>query len=239
MSNQANKPSSLPGWVDGRSYNYVVRDVDGNVKALDGSTKNKPDVAQWRQNMAKLDNTIPYFAGEIGSTSDTSYKCNLADATTLIGCIVGNTTCTIGFAGREAAGNSVADDLQEPFRVSTAADATTAGTYYDPSNANIEGLLYPLSRDLFISAIGGFENITADCLARGGSTNYCNDELKIAQEFYNNTTTVQNACTTAGFLAKPTTGPLKCIGAMDAKATNGLCGAPADQTANPTACEPH
>jgi hypothetical protein len=263
MNNKDNKPGTLPGWVDGRSYNYVVRDVDGNVKALDGAAKRKPDVAQWRQQMAALDNTIPYFAGEIGSTTATSYKCNLVNATALIGCIVGNTTCTIGFAGREAADSSIADDKQEPFRISNALDGTTPAvascldggppcvTYYNPQDSFVDLLdnsgaplaagraEFPLARDLYLASIGGFENILADCQARtpGADFDFCADEVKIAEEFYNNTELVKTACETAGFLRKNTDPSMgaadtRCIGALAAT----TCGAPASQPI--TACDP-
>jgi len=228
---KTNRPPSLPSWVDGRSYNYVVRDVNGVVKYLDGATQFKPDVAQWRQHMARLDLLSPFSNVDIGADATREFICTDVDATRLMGCLVGNSKCTIGWAGREAAGTSTSDDLQEPFRIH---NGQTPGAYITPNDADILSFNYPFSRDLYLSAIGGFENLTADCLARGGSTNYCNDELAIANAFYANGPLVQNACVNAGFVARPAA---LCVGAMDVLGTNGACGAPASQLA--TACEPH
>jgi len=225
LNNQSNRPSSLPSWVDGRAYNYVVRDVDGNVKYLDGSTQFKPDVAQWRQHMAALDVLPPFNNLDIGASgSGKTYVCNDVDATRLMGCIAGNTKCTVGWAGREAAGSAGSDDLQEALRLDNLL----------PTDDNANSGAYPFARDLYLSAIGGFENITADCAARGGSAAYCADELAIATAFYTNGSLVQDACVNAGFIKKAAP---SCVGAMDVKGTNGACGAPASQLA--TACEPH
>ena len=211
--NDANsRPGTVPGTTDGRSYNFVVRDSDGNVQFLSAGVL--PATASWRENQGALDTILPVPGGPFTQT------CAEVDATRQIGCIVGNTQCTIGWAGREVAAQDPFDGLQEPFLVNE----------FAVSDANIASNAYPFARDLFLNAIGGFQNLTADCTARGGSAAYCADELAIANEFYNMGSVAQTACLNAGFIPKAAS---DCVGAQ---ATAG-CGAPTVQAK--TACLPN
>jgi hypothetical protein len=95
---------------------------------------------------------------------------------------------------------------------------------------------YKFSRKLFLNAIGGFENLSADCTNRGGTVNECADELDIANEFYNYGAVgnrIAPLCTASGFIPMPA---MECIGAMHSSATNNACGATATQA--PSACQP-
>jgi hypothetical protein len=78
---------------------------------------------------------------------------------------------------------------------------------------------YPFARDLFLNAIGGFENIMADCVDRGGEAAYCASQVAIADEFYNMTGLAQASCQNLGFVPLQQS---RCVGA----ATAATCGAP-------------
>jgi hypothetical protein len=230
LNQVGSRPSTVPISTDGRAYNFVVHQDDGTVVLISGSGASAlPEVASWRQNMAQLI-TVPAanngFA--FGPSALGDFQCTEDDATRNIGCIVSKTTCTFGFAGREAAYFSGNNNhlTQEPVLVKDAAvDDTTvlAGTY-------------KFSRKLFLNAIGGFENLSADCTNRGGTVNECADELDIANEFYNYGAVgnrIAPLCTASGFIPMPA---MECIGAMHSSATNNACGATATQA--PSACQP-
>jgi hypothetical protein len=205
------RPSSVPLSTDGRSYNFVWRDSDGNVMFIAAGLL--PETASWRENQGVLDVSLPVPGGAFTQT------CVEEDSTRQQGCLVANTQCTIGWAGREIANQGPFDDAQEPFTLSG----------IQVNDTNVLNGSYPFARDLFLTAIGGFENITADCVARGGSAAFCQDELTIANEFYNMGPVAQNACLTSGFIPKVSS---ECRGAQ---ATAG-CGAPTVQAK--TACLP-
>lgn len=209
------RPATAPLSTDGRSYNYVMRNSAGTVQFVVANVL--PEVAQWRQNMAVLDTVIPVPGGPFSAT-----VCNQVDATRLIGCLVANTTCTFGWAGREAASIDPYDNLQEPVRLRDSG----------PSDANINAGTYPFARELFVNAIGGFENITAQCQARlapGTPPEVCADQVRIAREFYDMTPVARNACTTAGYIPLAES---RCVGAQ----ASAGCGAPTVQAK--TACQP-
>lgn len=199
--------------IDGRAFNFVIKDSAGSVKFL---ATNLPGVAQWRSDMAVLKTSgIPNPGGPINpdpnSTAVPRARCQQVDATHMIGCVVANTQCTLGYAGRGLADSASAiSQGQEPFRI----NAST------PTNTNILNFLadnglgaaarpanYAFSRFLYLSAIGGFGNITSDCLARGGSSAYCADEVKIANAFFGSNYDSQGGpvCDSAGFLSLPAT----------------------------------
>ena len=226
--NPANgRPPSVPlsqtPW-DGRVFNWVWRLHDGdlsNSAHVAANTALLPEMAQWRQNMATVVSTTGLDTtrgGAFGSTTGLSQQvyaaqgpqaqftksyastagmvCNQGSATSLIGCIVGNTRCVIAFAGREAADRAPADDNQEAIRLPGTVDGL-------PTVSNDKEIItdhYPLSRSLFINAIGGFENTVADCAARGGSQEYCSDEAEFARRFYQMGTAARNACLDNGFI---------------------------------------
>jgi hypothetical protein len=195
------RPGTVPATTDGRAYNFVWRDSDGNV--LFATAGLLPETASWRENQGVLDTALPVPGGPFPQT------CAEEDVTRQLGCIVGNTQCTIAWSGREVANQGPFDALGEPFQLNGAAISDTS----------VGNGSYPFTRPMFVSAIGGFENITVDCQARGGSAGYCADQLTIAREFYDMTPLVRNACLTAGFV--PIDDPI-CVGSQ---ATAG-CGAP-------------
>lgn len=206
------RPGTVPASTDGRCYNFVWSDSDGNVQFVSAGLL--PETASWRENQGVLDVSLPVPGGPFPQT------CVESDSTRQQGCIVANTQCTIGWAGREIANQGPFDDAQEPFIING----------FEVSDTNIATNSYPFARDLFLNAIGGFENITADCVARGGSAAYCADEIAIANEFYNMGTVAQNACLTSGFIPKAES---ECVGAV----ASAGCGAPTVQAK--TECLPN
>jgi hypothetical protein len=225
-----NRPPSVPLNVafDGRVYNLVWRTSTGSL--LPNNTANLPEMATWRQNMATLSTSgLAANGGPFGSTTQLSTQsyaaqgpqaaftkvytggqvCQQGSATSLIGCVVGNTRCTIGFAGREAADRPPADDTQEAIRLPGTGD----GLPTVPNDREIITDHYPISRSLFVNAVGGFENISADCLARGGTAEYCSDEAEFIRRFYAMGTIARDACTVNGFIpVVPDAAPAGCGG---------------------------
>jgi hypothetical protein len=200
---------------DGRAYNFVMRDDAGTVRFRSG---NLPQGALMRHNVRVLDTVLPVPGGPW--TAATPAACEELDASKQLGCLVANTTCTIGFAQRDGITTEPFDNLHEPLRLNGFAPTDVAIT--TPGQ-------YPFVWDLFMSAIGGFENITLDCAARGGSAEYCADEVAIANEFFNMTPNVQSACRASGYVPKVES---TCVGTQ---AVSG-CGAPTDQARD--ACQP-
>lgn len=198
VSNVDTKPSSVPTTYDGRVYNYLMHDdTTGAPEFITAGSL--PQVAQWRQHMATLQTTGLKIGGPIPAAN---IACEEADATRNIGCIVGKTTCTMGWAGREMAATNPYDDSQEAFRLVNPAGTITqptdnALTTTDP----VQG--YPFARSLFLNAIGGFKNVTADCSARGGSSAYCADEVTIVNSLLHQNASVQQIITQAGFIPFP------------------------------------
>jgi len=222
------QPPQLPaGSIDGRVYNTVVRTSAGVV--LRRATGNMPESATWRYNQTLL------FTGISMGGPPPPPVCQQADATSLIGCAVANTNCcTIGFAGREAAALQLTptptmqspDDGNEPFRL--------AG--FNPSNSALNQEQYPIRRTVDIAVLNGFENITADCIAAGNDPDYCEDELAIADTFYDLDNyllggSVFDACVAGGLIpfefdpANPTTTGPRCVGTQ----SSAGCGRPDDQ----------
>jgi hypothetical protein len=230
-----NRPPGAPLAVDGRVYNQLVRDSSGALTCLTGSglTCTLPMVAQWREHMATLNTSPLGKGGTIGTLAGTATVCQEPDSTRNMGCITGKTQCTIGFAGREVASNPPSSDLQEAFRInnSTPTDGNVLGFLADAPTPSATD--YVFARNLYLGAIGGFPNIAADCTARGGTKNFCNDEIKMVQAFTSNYNTQGGLiCAQSGFI--PLTSTLhECRGAKGASATNS-CGAGGTLRANGT-----
>lgn len=215
LNDAASRASTVPTTVDGRSYNYVQVDQNGATQfIIPGSL---PVVPQWRMNAAELDTG---FAGAFGfqfNTGKGDHVCIEADATRNIGCFVGQSDCTMGYAGREAAYSTATNDtlFNEPVLLDG----------QPPSDAAIAGGTYPFARELWINALNGFENMSADCAARGESPQYCADQLAIANAFFNvgqPGNPVAGICQAAGYIGR--SAPL-CVGTQ----ASAGCGRPVAQ----------
>ena len=220
MNASDSRPSDAAVTLDGRAFNYCMRDsITGACQTLSGNV-NVFEVASWRQNMAPLRTGLTYPGGPYltsatvscpvsgGGSAVRQYPngivCRDGSATELISCLVANTHCTCCWGGRGIAVLEPYDDLHEPVRV---------------NGIQGDSLGYPMSRELFISAIGGFENITIDCLNRGGSAALCADQVTIAQSFFDMDADAVAACEDNGFLALPTGS--RCVGTQSATVTCG------------------
>jgi len=84
-------------------------------------------------------------------------QCRQDESTTSIGCIVGNTACALGVAGREAT-----DNPSSPFAV-----AAPVGNVA-PTVANIQSFAYPFARKVYLNSILGFDRIRAEVPALPG-----------------------------------------------------------------------
>jgi hypothetical protein len=247
--NVLNEALSRPSTnVDGRAYNPIMAFDDGTVQCLTGSPATHdcrlPAIAHWRANAAVLKTNLPQNGGAINTDPSSAAvpraRCQQADATDLIGCVVASTQCTVGFAGREVGEAAVALQAgQEPFRLnnSVATDPNILNALADTGlGAAARSANYVFSRFLYLSALGGFGNISSDCAARGGSPAYCADELKIANAFFgaNYDAVGGPVCASAGFITLPSTqndvngvaqSMRECRGAAGPGASNGVCGA--------------
>lgn len=215
------RPSTVAGTTDGRAYNFVMRTTAGVVDQPNGNTV---EVASWRQNMASmvLSGTQNIF-GKAYAAAD--YQCTEPDATRNISCIISKSTCSIGFAGREAA-------------------YTTANNYHvahepllvkdlGPTNQDTLSGAYPLARNLWFNAIGGMEQISAQCLARGDTADFCAEEKRIADEFWGaglSGNIVEGLCEEVGFVPLPRAD-------VFCKGPTATCGAPVSQAM--TDCVPN
>jgi hypothetical protein len=130
--------------------NYVNPSIP--VASLSAARQNRVVTAFYRLHFNKVTNvngsvpTLP--AGEF---------CRKLSATNQIGCLVKASSCSIGFAGREAVDESaVADNFA--FRI----------TGIQPSIVNVQNLVttpstaddYPISRRLWVNSVIGFANVT-------------------------------------------------------------------------------
>lgn len=220
MNDRYSRAPGTSSRFDGRVYNALMRNpVTGDVVTQAPSL---PCMANWRENMVQLRNGI--FPPVIGHYNPTDVVCQLNDATQNIGCIVGRTTCAIGFASRPAAILTSAKQSAFGLAPSASVDLSAINEAFTingvaPTNSAISDLTYPLAHELFLNSVDGFENLTARCQASGRTASYCAYELKIATAFYNNSPEVQQALTQAGYMPLPD--PI-CRGAQ---ASTG-CGAP-------------
>jgi hypothetical protein len=222
------------GTADGRSYNHAVR-PDSATGSIVYSSPSAPfqslEVASWRMNMATMEvsQLAPRWAAGFAYAA-TERVCQEQNATSQIGCVVANTSCTMGFGGRQAAWDPGGNDYSprnEPFVLNNVT----------VDDANIANGTYPFARPLYLNALGGFENVSADCAARrsaspaspsGADVEWCADQLTIANAFYNigPASPASNACIAAGYIPRqdPT-----CVGQTS-------CGAPAVQAVGD--CQP-
>lgn len=252
LNTSNSRPGSFPSvapTLDGRVFNFAWRLSNGDLSTANHTAQvvagaTMVEVAQWRQNAATMNTgALPAVVagGLFGATQFTAQAyaasgdnaafsktftggkvCQNSSSTALIGCITSNTRCTIGFGGREAA-----DEVNDPvFGAQATGDdrqeaANLGGVI--PTDADLITGAYPIARSLFINAIGGFENIEEDCLARGGSAEYCSDEVEFARRFYDQVPGVTEACSSNGFI--PITNPVDtCTTNADCAITGSIAG---------------
>ncbi|MCG5052046.1 MAG: hypothetical protein KA712_03710 [Myxococcales bacterium] len=214
IANQRSASPAAPAGTDGRSYNFVVHADDGTVSFAD-LNRRLPVTAYWRHNMAVLNNSA-LANGKVLTAADV--VCQESDATRNIGCLTANSKCTLGYAGREAAFNNSQPTVHlsnEPVKLNG----------FPPSGEAVSAGSYPFSRLLFMNASRGFENIMEDCKNRGGTKAYCEDQVRIAQEFFTvgqPGNVLGDICSNAGFIPLPAA---LCVGAQGSAG----CGAPSSQ----------
>ncbi len=182
-------PIFTPPGSDCRAYNAFLRKPDGTI-----------------QRDANRRQLIGSFYRVHTTTNLGGTNCTDTSATTQIGCLSQASPCSIGFAGREAAGIAGATALNvrgiEPTVTRVQNLVTTPA---DPTDD------YPLARKLFANTMTGFEAVT------GG-------ELELAKCFANNAIT-QPIVTQRGFVPLP-------AGALCQDFDERQCGA----TSNANAC---
>jgi hypothetical protein len=187
--NCINRSTNLPaGYTgDGRAWNYLINNVASSpaIKTIDATRVRLPDVAQWRQNMS----ANPPIVGAQNVTP----VCQERSGTRNIGCLTGNTTCTIGFSGEEAGKLAPYSNLNEGYVI----DSSTGGLG-TPSATDLQ-------RKLYINAIGGFEAVGgAQCAAlTNESATYCQAQKDLTNWFLNPANAAA-ACTAANYTALPT-----------------------------------
>jgi hypothetical protein len=137
LNSQLNTSFLTPGGNDGRAWNRELRTASG---ALRTQRSTGPGVPVF------VTNAVHRMRSRIGGA-----QCTFDDATIGVGCIVGSTACTLGFAGRGATEGANA----------SLAVAAPVGNIA-PTAANIQTLAYPLSTPLFFNSITGFANIRSE-----------------------------------------------------------------------------
>lgn len=208
------RPATL-GTIDGRVYNSVQRDSAGNVHFIGNAL---PVFASHRQNMVNVDTGFAALNGKSYAVTDA--VCQAPDATRAIGCVIAQGSCNIGLAGRGAAASGPNSLAQEPLFVGTAT----------PSNENVLSGDYPLTRGLYIGAIGGFETINEDCEERGhadipGASDYCFAQYEVAIAAHTMPPPLRGAIGALGYVAITADFPGRCVGAQQSAG----CGAPTEQ----------
>jgi ABC-type phosphate transport system substrate-binding protein len=137
LNSVTNTSFLTPGGNDGRAWNRELR-------AAAGSLRNQRIAGQ--PNPVSISNAVYRMRSRNGGA-----QCRQDDSTTNIGCIVGNTTCALGVAGREAT-----DNPSSPFAI-----AAPVGNVA-PTVANIQSFAYPFARKVYINSIIGFDRIRAE-----------------------------------------------------------------------------
>ncbi len=234
--NPANsRNSQSPTALDGRVFNFIWRLPNGdlsNINHQQANSVNLPEIAQWRQNMATVNPGATAVAGgAFGSTTPLSTQsylpsgslsasfnktyaggvvCQQGSATDVIGCAVANTRCVIGYSGRETGTNQPQDDGNEFIRLGG----------FVPSNEDVIAGNYPITRSLFVNAIGGFESVFEDCLARQSNPSdptweYCQDELEFARRFYIMNSATQASVSKFGFIPIAANSAALCAGSTN------------------------
>ncbi|MEN9581580.1 MAG: hypothetical protein RJA70_4589, partial [Pseudomonadota bacterium] len=220
INDSFSKPPGAVGVFDGRVYNAFMRNAATGAVELQASSL--PRMANWRENMVTIKGGA--FTPVSGPYAAADVVCQLSDATQNIGCLVGNTNCAWGFAGRETAALTNAQQSPDGLAPGATVDLSLKNEAFSlnglgATNLNIQALTYPFGRELFFNSVDGFENLTSSCLASGRTAAYCDDELKIANAFYNNTPEVQAAFNAAGFI------PVAASICRGAASSTVLCGA--------------
>jgi hypothetical protein len=221
--NRANsRPATLPS-VDGRVYNSVVRTANGTVLFV-GSGRALE--ATFRQDMVNIDNGFSVVNGKDYVAADK--VCQQVDATGQIGCLTARNSCSGGFTTRASSVHPAFGSLQEPI--------TLNGVV--PDYANVLAGAYPLSVGIYLAAIGGFEDLNADCEARGhralpGANDFCYAQFEVAAAAYAMPENVTTGFSAVGLIPVPQDYPGRCVGAHAAAG----CGAPTVQSL--AACKPN
>lgn len=212
---RTSRPPGANTSFDGRVYNFYIHSTPGS-SVPDTASLRFFEMAQWRQNSVE----IP-AAGN--PTTDLVKVCQEVDATANIGCIVGKTTCTIGWSGQQSVLAPPYDDLNEPFALNEGSAAPNTWDY--------------LGRKLYINSIGGFENTSADCLRRYNNDSngipataaeiaYCNAQVDLVNWLNDPADNFGNAASVcrAGFYSPLAGGPTcesHTIGCTGATVANG------------------
>jgi hypothetical protein len=222
INEKNSRPASVPSTVDGRVYNHVQRNSAGQVTLIRAGY---PLVASYRQDMVKIDAGFGAVSGKTYAATDT--VCQHGDASTLISCWVSKETCSLGLTDRGGAGVAAYASAHEPLVV----DGQL------PSDGAIQGKTYPLANDVYIAALGGFEDINDECELRGhrdlsGADDFCYGEYELAIATYVMSGGVGNVLRASGQVPVPADYPNRCVGSVGSAG----CGAPTVQPL--TACLP-
>lgn len=174
---QNTNPTILP-IRDNRAYNLHPVQANGQYKRDNYTNPNLPTLNAGRQNRVVSAFYRLHFlrgtniGGSVPTLAAAEPYCRKMSATNQIGCLVKASSCSIGFAGREAVDElAVGDNFA--FRINAIA----------PSRTNIENLVttatrtddYPISRGLWVNAIkdfstvGGIEGTLLGCFRTPGT----------------------------------------------------------------------
>lgn len=163
ISDQLN-PNVVGGYQDRRVFNLHPIDVNGHYVRDNYLNPAIPTTSLSAARQARV--VSAYYRLHTTTTTNlhnsvpTGGPCRLFSSTAQIGCLVKANTCSIGFAGREAA-----DDLSIPGTVAQNLAFMIEGVR--PTTANIQnlvtgaGTVYPISRALWLNSIGGFSGASA------------------------------------------------------------------------------
>ena len=135
-------------------------------------------------------------------------------------CLIANGSCNFGLAGRGSAIAGAASLAQEPVVLNDEL----------PTNEAVLDDSYPLTRGLYVGAIGGFADINADCEARGhaelaGASDFCFAEYEVAIAAYTMPPPLQGAVAAMGYVPVAADSDGRCVGAQQSAG----CGAPSVQ----------
>jgi hypothetical protein len=145
LNPQSNR-SLLSATEDGRVWNRELRAASGNMRS---------ELIPGQTIPTGVTNAIHRTRTRVGGLAG---QCFFDDATEQIGCIAGNMTCALGYAGREAT-----DNPSSPVAI-----AAPVGNVA-PTINNIQALInptlgtpYPLARKLYFNSILGFDAIRTE-----------------------------------------------------------------------------
>jgi ABC-type phosphate transport system substrate-binding protein len=175
LNSKANKlsaelPAATPNNVDGRVYNLHLWSEDPSApgtfvhaKSPRASGQNPPVLPTVSISMVGAYYRI-HQSHTLATVGGSAALCQQPSATQQIGCLVQASPCSIGYAGREAAGVSV-NGVQGAFSLKN--DGV------DPQVQCVRNLIaspffpavgsqYPIARRLFLNTMKGFDNVTGD-----------------------------------------------------------------------------